>query len=357
MTGKRTRDVKLWFLIDELGALHRLPSLEKGLQTARNFGGAIVTGVHAFAKLKEVYGENMAMTLSSLARTKLILATADRDTATWCSDIIGHREVREMEEGYSYGYNNARDAVSLTPRRQVVPLLLPDEFMELPSLSGFIKFPDGFPAAPVTLVPRKWPRVAEGFIARDLPSRATRQLAQSDSHAGLAGQVDGSGKGQDHGAEAGGDSTDDGGDPRRMSDARKSVPERPKVQGKGAKLPRTGIVPQSRPGAKGKAQTVLRQYPGSGSAADQAAPEGRAGSRNAQPELPLGKVDSNVGRHSDKAAKAGRQDIPDHQAARGRQQDRNRADRRLHEEQQRTLLGGAPREGQERDMGDIEPDI
>jgi hypothetical protein len=47
--------------------LHRLPALEKGLQTARNFGGAIVTGIHAYAKLKEVYGENMAMTLSSLA--------------------------------------------------------------------------------------------------------------------------------------------------------------------------------------------------------------------------------------------------------------------------------------------------
>jgi hypothetical protein len=40
----------------------------------------------------------MAMTLSSLARSKLILATADRETATWCSDFIGHRQVRDMEE-------------------------------------------------------------------------------------------------------------------------------------------------------------------------------------------------------------------------------------------------------------------
>ena len=40
--------------------------------------------------------------MSSLARTKLILATADRETATWCSDFIGHRQVRDMEEGYSY---------------------------------------------------------------------------------------------------------------------------------------------------------------------------------------------------------------------------------------------------------------
>jgi hypothetical protein len=103
MTMPRTKDLKCWFFIDELGALHRLPALEKGLQTARNFGGAIVTGIHAYAKLKEVYGENMAMTLASLARTKLILGTADRETATWCSDFIGHRQVRDMEEGYMLG--------------------------------------------------------------------------------------------------------------------------------------------------------------------------------------------------------------------------------------------------------------
>lgn len=180
MTMERTPDLRIWFLVDELGALHRLPALEKGLQTARNFGGAIVTGVHAFAKLKEVYGENMAMTLSSLARSKLILATADRETATWCSDFIGHRQVRDMEEGYSYGYNNARDAVSLTPRRQIEPLLLPDQFMNLPRLSGYLKFPDGFPAAPVTLVPRRWPRMAEGFIARAPEPRPEQQAASED---------------------------------------------------------------------------------------------------------------------------------------------------------------------------------
>lgn len=172
MTRPRTRDLRFWFFVDELGALHRLPALEKGLQTARNFGGAIVTGIHAYAKLKEVYGENMAMTLSSLARTKLILGTADRETATWCSDFIGHRQVRDMEEGYTYGYNNARDAVSLTPRKHIEPLLLPDQLMNLSRLSGYIKFPDGFPAAPIKLKPVNRPRVAETFIgrAKDTPA-------------------------------------------------------------------------------------------------------------------------------------------------------------------------------------------
>src|SRR3546814_16407045 len=82
MTMERAPDLRVWFLIDELGALHRLPALEKGLQTARNFGGAIVTGVHAFAKLQAVYGENMAMTLSLLARSQLIPAPTAQATDT-----------------------------------------------------------------------------------------------------------------------------------------------------------------------------------------------------------------------------------------------------------------------------------
>ena len=177
MTMERTREVRMWFFIDELGALHRLPALEKGLQTARNFGGAIVTGIHAYAKLKEVYGENMAMTLSSLARTKLILGTADRETATWCSDFIGHTQVCDMEEGYTYGYDNARDAVSLTSRKHIEPLLLPDQLMNLPRLSGFLKFPDGFPAAPVKLIPVTRVKRAEPFIRR----------AEDDDRQGRAG--------------------------------------------------------------------------------------------------------------------------------------------------------------------------
>jgi hypothetical protein len=166
MTTERTRDLKCWFFVDELGALHRLPALEKGLQTARNFGGAIVLGIHAYAKLKEVYGENMAATLASLARTKLILSVAERDTAIWCSDFIGHEEVVDIDEGYTFGYNNARDAVSLSRRTTIKPLRMPDQLMNLKSLHGYIKFPEGFPAAFIKLRPVNRSKVADAFIGR-----------------------------------------------------------------------------------------------------------------------------------------------------------------------------------------------
>lgn len=201
MTMERTRDLRTWFMFDELGALHRLPAIENGLQTARAFGGAMILGLHSFEKLVEVYGEQGARNLASLARSKLILATADLDTAEQCARYIGNREVRQMDEAYSYGYNNTRDASTLTPRKQVEPLVIPDDITNLPSLHGFVKFPDGFPAARIRLEWRDYPKVAEGFLTRPnlKPVRSKRaEEAFGDGaqdgagYAGEAGGRDGS---------------------------------------------------------------------------------------------------------------------------------------------------------------------
>lgn len=97
MTLPRTRLLRTWFLFDELGALHRLPAIENGLHTARGFGGAFVLGLHSIARLQAVYGREGAENLTSLARTKLILTTADRKTAETCAEFIGSREVRQMD--------------------------------------------------------------------------------------------------------------------------------------------------------------------------------------------------------------------------------------------------------------------
>lgn len=174
------RTLRLWILFDELGALHRLPAIEKGLQTGRNFGGAFLLGIHAIAKLKETYGERMATTLASLARTKLILATADYETAKWCSEFLGHRQFRKMEEGYSYGASSVRDAVTLTPQTKVEPLVMPDDIMNLPNLYGYIKFPGGFPAAPVKLKYRTYAAQAEAFVHRP-PERLEKAIQQEMS--------------------------------------------------------------------------------------------------------------------------------------------------------------------------------
>ncbi|MFS0774314.1 type IV secretion system DNA-binding domain-containing protein [Sphingomonas sp. 1P08PE] len=162
----KTRDLRTWYLFDEVHALHALPAIEHGLQSARNYGGAFVLGIHSFDKLVATYGLQNATALTGLARTKLILATADRTTAEKCSEFIGSREVRQMDEAYSYGYNNTRDASTLTPRKAIEPLVIPDDINNLPSLHGFVKFPDGFPATRIELRWKNYPEVAVGFAPR-----------------------------------------------------------------------------------------------------------------------------------------------------------------------------------------------
>lgn len=171
MTLPRTTQLRTWFMFDELGALHRLPAIENGLQTARGFGGAMVLGLHSFARLQAVYGKEGAENLTSLARTKLILATADRKTAEQCAEFIGHSEVRQMDEAYAYGSNSMRDASTLTPKKEIAPLVFPDTITNLPSLHGFVKFPDGFPAARIELKWRDYPEVAPGFIPKSGPPK------------------------------------------------------------------------------------------------------------------------------------------------------------------------------------------
>ena len=350
MTGRTSSDLRLWFLIDELGALHRLPSLEKGLQTARNYGGAIVTGVHAYAKLKEVYGENMAMTLSSLAKTKLMLGTADRETATWCSDTVGHREVREVEENQSYGHNSARDAVSLTARREIAPLLLPDEFMGLKSLEGYIKFPEGLPTAPITLEPQDWPRVAEGFIPRDIP-----KLAKPAPKPVTAEPDD-----DDDNGHYGGDSDDSG--ERRRNDEKDRGQQFDSDEEKRTNRRSTRKRVRDRLREEAQDKDMANERDRSGRSEDPSKAQRRADQVSSrQSELPLG---TDKDRARDETAK-GRsvKNGEDHDPHRDKasREARNRADQ---ERRQQGLLGGAAHDRardkpdrDEPDVGDIEPDI
>ena len=185
----RTRQLRSWFFFDEIHALHRLPAIENGLQTARGYGGAFVLGLHSFDKLAETYGEKSANTLAALARTKLILTTADTTTAETCSAFIGSREVRQMDEGYSYGISKMRDGSTVTPTTKVEPLVLPDDLMNLPSLSGYVKFAEGFPAARISYPFKDWPVQAPGFLRRQniRPIEAMYELGRTEQTANSFG--------------------------------------------------------------------------------------------------------------------------------------------------------------------------
>lgn len=253
-----------------------------------------------------------------------------------------------MEEGYSYGYNNARDAVSLTPRRQVVPLLLPDELMRLKNLHGFIKFPEGFPAAPVVLQPRNWPRVAESFIAREIPNTPTK-AASASGEAGTTSEPTGPSE-----------TSDNDGDPRRMKD--KHEPStRPE------KRPRKD---QQKEPSRGRRTTKAEQARPERTKARKPRDRGQRSALPAQPrpaqsELPLSSKAEEDRDSNQITAPSQRSDVPDPAPHQRAQDAHGKADQKMQEEQQRSLLGGAAKQGRsadhdhdhDHDLGDYDPDM
>ena len=160
---------RVWIVLDELPTLHQVPSLQPGLAESRQFGGCFVLGIQVISALRDLYGRNGAETISGLCGTRVVLSAPDEDTARWSAASLGRTEVEEVTEGFSYGANTIRDGVSLTPRRELRPLALASEIMQLPSLHGYLRFPGPLPAARIALDYVGREPVAERFVARRGP--------------------------------------------------------------------------------------------------------------------------------------------------------------------------------------------
>lgn len=174
MSGKPSDETQMWFFVDELSALHKLPTLKQALETSRSYGGAIVLGCHGKSQISEVYGEEATKTILGLLNTKLFMSAADTETSNYAADIIGTQEVIDVQHGATIGLNSMRDARSLSQTRTNRQLVMPQEVKSLPSLSGYLTFPEGLPAAPVFIVPKTRPGVAEAFIERLIEPRKRR---------------------------------------------------------------------------------------------------------------------------------------------------------------------------------------
>ncbi len=148
LMGKRSPD-KVWFFVDELASLNRLPDLSKALAEVRKYNGCFVLGIQTLSQLDEIYGQDVSRIICGLTGTKVIFRTPDSYTAKRMSEFLGEQEVVEAQESISFGAHQMRDGVSLSDQKRHKPLVPYSEIMKLPNLRAYLQLPREFPITKV----------------------------------------------------------------------------------------------------------------------------------------------------------------------------------------------------------------
>lgn len=136
---------RLWFIVDELAALQKLPSLQMGLAEGRKYGGCFLVGFQSKPQLEEIYGRQAAESMLDLFNTKVFFRCTEPSTQGWISKVIGDKEETEPQESISYGANSMRDGVSLSHHTRQKPIVMPTEFSQLKDLECYVKLPGDYP--------------------------------------------------------------------------------------------------------------------------------------------------------------------------------------------------------------------
>ena len=125
----------VWFVLDELASLQRLPQLHTAVTENRKSNNPVVLGFQGRSQLETRYGHDAEAMLSQPA-TKIFLRTSEPHAAKWISDTIGEVEIERLRESRSHGKWGQQ---SYGLERQVEPLVMPSEISGLPSLRGYLK--------------------------------------------------------------------------------------------------------------------------------------------------------------------------------------------------------------------------
>jgi type IV secretory pathway TraG/TraD family ATPase VirD4 len=125
----------VWFVLDELASLQRLPQLHTELTENRKGKNPLVLGFQGKAQLEYIYG-HMAEVMLSQPATKIFLRITEPKAAEWVSNAIGKVEIERLRETH---FTGTRQGNNFNIERQIEPLVMDSEISGLPDLHAFLK--------------------------------------------------------------------------------------------------------------------------------------------------------------------------------------------------------------------------
>jgi hypothetical protein len=154
---------RVWFVIDELASLQKLPQLHTAITEARKSRNPVVLGFQGKAQLEYLYG-HLAEVMLSQPATSIWLTTKEPKAGQWVSEFIGKVEVERLRETH---FDGTRAGRNFALDRQVEPLVLESEISGLADLHAYMKYQNyvtrfSFPYFDL-------PVLADGFELRERP--------------------------------------------------------------------------------------------------------------------------------------------------------------------------------------------
>lgn len=126
---------RVWFVLDELASLQRLPQLHTAITEGRKGKNPLVLGFQGKAQLEYLYG-HLAEVMLSQPATNIWLKTKEPKAGQWVSEFIGKVEIERMRETH---FDGSRSGRNFALDRQEEPLVMESEISGLEDLHAFLK--------------------------------------------------------------------------------------------------------------------------------------------------------------------------------------------------------------------------
>ena len=163
---------RVWFLLDEVASLQKLPQLATALTENRKSNNPVVLGIQGKAQLESIYG-HIAETMLSMPWTALFFKTTEPGAAEWVSRYLGVQEIERLRESrtrgdYGMGGRGGRTSKTYVLETRNRYAVLESQISGLPALQGYLK--SGNSIVPLTLAYCELAKRHAGFEPRPLPT-------------------------------------------------------------------------------------------------------------------------------------------------------------------------------------------
>ncbi len=163
----------VWFVLDELASLNKLPQLHTAVTENRKYGNPVVLGFQGRSQMEKRYGQDAEAMLSQPA-TKVFFRTSEPRAAKWISEAIGEIEVERLKESRSMGLLRSKKSYAMEIATK--PLIMASEVAGLDSHRAYVKQENR--VVPVRFRLAKKRKKQPEFIERRMEKPAPRKAVE-----------------------------------------------------------------------------------------------------------------------------------------------------------------------------------